>query len=81
MSPQQHIEAIAADCHVGIGSKTLEPDKSLRLLKELCGVLLEQEDRLQALESVPVVTNLPDHVESRPHTDADVTRRDRRKGQ
>jgi hypothetical protein len=51
MSLKERIQAIADECHGGFGGKTLEINKAERLVKELCGILADQENRLCALES------------------------------
>jgi len=93
MSLNERLDHIVDQCHSGIGSKTIEPEKSLRLIRELCEVVKEhladhpfigpdfQSPRLKETLA-DIETSLmtgPDEVESRPQMESSVTRR--KKGQ
>ncbi len=82
MSTKARLEAIIAECHSGLGCRTIEPDKSERLLKTLAGIVAEQEDRLTVLETATGQapspdTPGPDQVEGRHRNENDVTRKKR----
>jgi hypothetical protein len=82
LSIHERLLAISNECHGGIGTKTIEPDRAGRLLKDLCGIVAEQENRLAVLEdrAAEVVgpSSGPDQVEARARTDSDVQRKGRR---
>jgi hypothetical protein len=77
---RQRIERIKAECSGGIGSRTIEPDKPMRMIGELCSVLLELvEPSATQSTGCPGDSPGPDQVEGRHRTDNDVTRAKRGK--
>lgn len=75
MNVRQRIERLKAECSGGIGSRIIEPDKPMRMIGELCSVLLEIVEEPEAAGETPG----PDQVEGRHRGENDVTRAKRGK--
>ena len=83
MTPQERIDAIAAEVQPGLGSRTIEPDKHGRLIGDLCLILSEQDRRITELDSdvdpgaAGAADPGPDEVEAR-HVGASEVKRSRK---
>ncbi len=80
MNLKEHIETIRSDAQRAMGRLSMEPDKTLRLISELCNVVEIQDEHIQTLEGlfvdrIPARTAAADEVEARHHIENDVTRR------
>lgn len=81
MSIKERLDVLMSECRTGLGCRTIEPDRTERLLKQLAGIVAEQDERLTALEAVadePTTEGQPDQVEARHRTENDVTRKGKR---